>query len=175
MTASESRSFSVTQADVLYVVQQMKRDLVRLKKSYTNLITSERILDLHDNLTTFLINSAVSEVGFAIHDGSPKKVIEREIRYTIRYLDSPEGRGGTGGLSSEVVPIPTTAVFDPWVKWSQTMKNLTVDRQQKIVSGTGWGIPGSTPFCGTYSGGTTFDLASYVSGLLAVDAREYRR
>lgn len=135
-------SVTVSQADVLYVAQEIRRDLLTLSAAYPGLVEPNNITDLHDAISTFLLNGAVSAIGFAVIDPSRSNVVLVELRYEIAYTASgnqiePQSR------TIRSLQIPPGAKLAPWVAWSQRMRELTHEQQQQIVAGTGWGVPRS--------------------------------
>ena len=177
-----SSSYSVEQVDVLYVAQQINRDLQSLSKAYPRLISIDRVLNLFNSYVTLLHNKALAELGFSIHDPSASNLVYHEYRYKVLYggeviAVSPDGRRmGTGGRPVKAVWIPSTARFAHWVIWSQGMLNLSESAQQRILSGTDWSIPGrNLPFNATYKGGSWNSSGSYASGRIGVSGKEYRK
>ncbi|MBD2183858.1 hypothetical protein H6S82_31075 [Planktothrix sp. FACHB-1355] len=177
-----SESISVTQNDVLYVAQQLTRDLKALSKAYPNLLSIDYASDLQDSFTTFLYNNAITELGFSIYDPANSNLVYHEYRYKVLYggdvvsVNPSGGRGGRGGRSVEPVSVPSSALFIPWVKWSQTMMLLSEDEQRNIVIDTGWSIPGKgSSFQGKYEGGNWSNLGHYYSGSLGVSGLVYVR
>jgi hypothetical protein len=172
MTFVQSFDLTVTQADVLYVAQQIKRDLMALKSCYPGLLSADRILELHDALGTFLINDAVREVGYSVYDPLQSNLVYHELKYSISYSGSG-GRVGLGGAQISRVDIPASSQFKPWVNWSARMLGLSPSEQRQVVAGTGWGIPGSHYFHRQHRGSWT-DRATYASGPLSAQAQEHR-
>jgi hypothetical protein len=174
MSIVQTYSFTVTSADVLYVTQQIKRDMQSLRQAYPGLIDADYILDLHDAFATFLINDAVSTIALAIEDPLQGHLVFHELRYTISHTGSGL-RSGTGGAAVAPRRIPASARFYPWVSWSTSMRSKPRDGQAQIVSGTGWNVPGQGPFNLTYTDGSWVDRSGYSSGPLVASIREYRR
>ena len=155
-----SESFTVAHVDVLYVAQQVNLDLQALSKAYPRLLSLDRAINLFNSCTTFLVNYAVSKIGYCVHDPKQSNLVYHELRYEVLYggdvsAISPGGRRiGKGGHPIESIRIPDSAVFTPLVWWSSHMLGLSEAEQEQIVSGTGWTIPRlSTGFNGTYQGG----------------------
>lgn len=166
-------SVAITQVDVLYVSQQIKRDLNALRDCYPGLLSDRWINDLDIAVGTFLFNDAISSLGFSVIDPADDDLVYHELRYVIEY--SGEGsRTGMGGRSLAPVQIPRRVALTPWVVWSQSMLSLPFDKQRLIVQGTGWGAPGSDLFRGRYRNDDFLFHATYASGPLAAQAQEYR-
>jgi hypothetical protein len=91
-----SQTMVVSQADVLYVTQQIVLDLRALRVAYPKAVSEGEILDLNRDVGTFLLNDAVSMIGFAIATIRPRATVLHELRYSIRYGE-PVPRSGTGG------------------------------------------------------------------------------
>ncbi len=177
-----SSSYSVEQVDTLYVGQQINLDLQSLSRAYPSLISINQVLNLFNSYVTFLHNKALSELGFCIHDPFASNLVYHEYRYKVLYGDevralSPDGRRtGTGGRPVKAVWIPSTARFTDWLIWSAQMESLSQVTQQRIVSGTGWNIPGrNQAFSATYKGGNWQAPGSYASGRIGVSGKEYRK
>jgi hypothetical protein len=71
--------------------------------------------------------------------------------------------------------IPATARFKAWVRWSASMRALPAAKQQQIVAGTTWGIPGTSTFVARYEGTTSTRRSTYMAGALVAEAEEIRR
>lgn len=157
---SVTESLSITQGDVLYVGQQINLDLIALSNAYPTVLSKDRAMNLFNSYTTLLYNNAVSSIGFSIYDPRDGNLVYHENRYKVLYGDAvreinPSGRGvGRGGKPVQPVRLPSSATFTAWVMWSSRMLGLSVPEQERIVSGTGWDIPGKNPkFVGEYRGG----------------------
>jgi len=174
MSTVQSVSLTVTHLDVLHVAQQIKRDLEVLHDVYPSLLKLRRVLSLHDAITTFLINDAITRVAFAVEDPRQNHLILHELRYNISYTGSGD-RIGLGGTTVRRVNTPPTARMTPYVTWSPTMLGLSVAQQQQVIEGTPWGLPGTSRFRGRYGDGTVIGRAVYSSGVLAAEAEEYRQ
>lgn len=176
-----SDSFTVQQADVLYVGQQINLDLQALSKAYPDIVSSDRVMNLFNSYITFLYNYAVSQLGFSINDPANSSLVYHEYRYKVLYggdiatVNPDRGRHGRGGRPVQAVWVPKTAVLTPWVSWSSYMVGLSKAEQTRIVSGTGWSVPEEGPsFRGTYKGGDWSNLGLYASGSIGVSGKEYR-
>ena len=177
-----SRSFTVEQVDVLYVAQQINRDLQSLSRAYPRILSTEDAMDLFNAYVTFLSNYAVKRLGFSIYDPAQSNLVYHEIRYEVLYggdvasINPSGGRSGRGGIPIDAVWVPKTAKFSAWVVWSSHMLTLPKERQSQIVSGTGWLIPGrGSSFNGSYRGGTWSSIGSYVSGKIGATGKQYRK
>jgi hypothetical protein len=174
MSVVQVVALTITQADVLYVSQQIKRDLMELSDCYPALVSQRRINELDIAVGTLLFNDAVNAIGFAIEDPIADNLVYHELRYRISY--NGEGQWtGIGGSTISPVPVPARAKLTPWVQWSQVMLSLPTDKQRQIVQGTGWGIPGSSTFRGRYGDSCFTCRATYGSGPLLAQAEEFRR
>ncbi|CBN53560.1 MULTISPECIES: hypothetical protein [Kamptonema] len=175
-----STSISITGNDIIYVAQQVKRDLKSLSKAYPNLLSSDEADDLEDNFMTLLINNAVSDIGFSIYDPTNSNLVYHEYRYKVLLGGDVTsvtngGRQGTGGKPVEAVWIPSSAVFTSWVIWSDTMSNLSKEQQRSIVSNTRWSIPGeNSSFQRRYEGENWSSLGLYASGNLGVEVQVWK-
>ncbi|MCL1475027.1 hypothetical protein [Argonema antarcticum] len=175
-----STSLSITGADVLYVGQQINLDLQALSKAYPKIISLDYAVKLFNSYTTFLINNAVSDIGFSLYDPANENLVYHEYRYKVVLgVDvrsvTKGNRLGTGGKPVETVWVPSSAAFTPWVIWSPTMLNLSKEQQRSIVSGTKWLIPGEgSTFKGKYEGGIWSSLGLYASGDLGVEGQVWK-
>ena len=172
MSVVNSYTLTVTQADVLYVSHQITADLKKLAACYPRLLDSDEILRLNTAMGIFMLNDAVSRLGFSVEDPRDASLVYHELRYDIAYTGTG-GRMGLGGGKLNPVWIPASAKFTPWVLWSTFMKGLPPSAQRQIVEGTGWNVPGSNPFTPKYSVDWT-NRATYGSGALEAKSREYR-
>jgi hypothetical protein len=158
----------------MYVSQQIVLDLRELSALYPSLVEANEILDINMAWTTFFINDAVSVVGFTVHDPTRNNLVYHEKRYDIAH-DGSGTRTGTGGSVGRRVAVPSTAVFQSWVIWSQRMLGLSAGQQAQIVSNTGWPRPGAgSTFNATYQGGAWTEGPDYASGPLVARQRTYR-
>jgi hypothetical protein len=174
MSVVQVSNLTITQADVLYVSQQIKRDLMVLSDHYPTIVSQRRVNQLDIAIGTLLINDAVSVVAFAIEDPYSENLVYHELRYTISYSGTGP-RTGIGGGTIVRVPVPPRARLTPWVLWSQTMRSIPAEQQRQVVQNTGWGTPGSAKFKGRYKGTTSTPRGMYISGPLAAQAEEFRR
>lgn len=173
---------TITETDVLYIGQQIHRDLQQIRKAYKSLVSEERVADLYDAILTFLIENAVDRIGFSIYDPNDENLVYHEWTYKVlRGEVLPENlRGTQQGKGGQPVPpvskLPHSAIFTSWITWSDDFIDRHLDEQKKVVDGTGWGVPGE---------GTTFkrrfrnamDLNEqrfYVSGELGVQVQVYK-
>ena len=173
MSFSVVESITIAHADVLYVAQQITRDLQVWRKLYPSLVSEDRVFDLNDAVTTLLANDAVTRIGFSVQDPGQQNLVLHELRYEISYTGSGS-RTGRGGASSAAVRIPSTATMTPWVVWSKTMLGLSRELQRRVLEGTGWSLPGTRSFNGRYSGGQWTGGPVYSSGALAAESQQYR-
>ncbi|RCG28242.1 hypothetical protein DQ384_24225 [Sphaerisporangium album] len=174
MSIVQTVSLTVTHVDVLYVVQQIKRDLQEFRAAYPALLSADRILDLHDAMVTFIMNDAITRVSFTIEDPAQEHLVLHELRYDISYTGTGP-RVGLGGAKVRPVRVPPTARMTPFVVWSPTMRALPPDRQRRILQGTGWPPPGTSAFRARYSDGSWVGRSVYSSGVLAAESQEFRR
>lgn len=172
-------TFSVTQADVLYVAQQLNLDLQSLSKAYPSKLSLDYAMNLFNSCSILLYNFAVSHIGFSIHDPDQKNLVYHELRYEVVYggdvvaIAPNGGRGGRGGRQINPVWVPNSAVFSPWVTWSQSMLSKSEYEQSQIVAGTLWGIPGkSGHFSLSYEGITWRNTGNYYSGNIGAKGSE---
>ena len=173
MSVVQVSSLTITQVDVLYVSQQIKRDLMVLSDCYPTIISQRRVNELDISVGTLLFNDAVKTIGFAIMDPR-NNLVYHELRYTISYTGTGP-RTGLGGSAITRVSVPPSARLQAWVSWSRTMLSLPTEKQRQIVQSTGWGVPGGSKFNGQYNGTTSAARAIYTSGPLAAQAEEVRR
>ncbi|MFI9813712.1 hypothetical protein [Saccharothrix variisporea] len=174
MSVVHSIDLTVTHNDVLYVSQQIQRDLLKMSECYPHLLSYKRITELNIGISTLLINDAVHTIGFSIHDPADRDLVYHELRYTISYTGVGP-RGGVGGATITKLYIPATARFSAWVRWSSSMRALPVAKQKQVVAGTTWGVPGSSTFTARYEGTTTTQRSTYMAGALVAEAEEIRR
>lgn len=182
-TQSFSSVVTINQVDVLYVGQQILRDLRAFSVAYPSVLSLDDVMDLNDSFTTFLYHDAVTKFGYTIHDPSQNNLVYHELRYEVlkggeiaSSVPSRGEKGGTGGNPIIPVWIPSTVQFTPWIIWSSRMLNLTHTQQRQIVSGTGWNIPSeSGTFKATYQGGNWGNLGVYYSGDLGVSGKHYTK
>lgn len=176
MTQTVTHSITVTQADVLYVSTQVQKDLRALRTLYPNVVSEQRLYSLTDAVTIFLLHSMVTKIGFALVD-QHTDVVYQELEYKVSYTGSGP-RVGTGGAALARLNLPASTELLPWVNWMSAFLALPADKQQILLQGTGWGLPGSAGSRMSSLkriGGTYTNRATYASGPLSVDAREYRR
>ncbi|MFI9387270.1 hypothetical protein [Kutzneria sp. NPDC052558] len=178
MSVVQVMSLTVTQVDVLYVSQQIKRDLGAMQASYPSIVDWKRINELDLSFSTFLINDAVTTIGLSIADPQQGNLVYHELRYAISYTGDG-GRVGLGGRAITPVAVPASARLTAWVHWSQRMRNLPLDKQRQIIQGTRWGLPRPPGqpggFVGRYTGGQHTAYSTYASGPLVAEAEEFRR
>lgn len=167
-----SYTYTVSHADVLYVSQQMGRDLKAMKDSYPEYLNSDDVFSHQDSLTTLIVNDAIERVGFSIVALESPHAVFHELRYEVGYgaFSQRQGVGG-GDVNRRWIPRPSR--FQAWVVWSKAMLELPRQKQAQIVQATLWSPPGGASFRGTYSGGTVSDRARYQSGILFAQCREY--
>lgn len=171
---SQVLTVTVTHNDVLYVVQQIKRDLLALSAVYPALLSKDKVYTCHDEACTFLMNNAVTCLWYTIEDPSNSHRVYHQLRYEISYSGNG-ARVGLGGAALSAQQLPSTAVFSQAVNWSATMCALPVAKQEEIVEGTQWSIPGTTGTIDfTYVGGAWQDRGEYASGVLAARVHEYK-
>jgi hypothetical protein len=166
-------TITVTHADVLYVGQQITRDLQVWNEIYPALVSAGRVLSLNDAVNTFLSNDAVARIGFSIEDPHQQHLILHELRYEISYTGAGP-RTGRGGAASSAVRVPATARMTAWVAWSRTMLSLSPEEQRRVLEGTGWSLPGTRTFNGRYVDGHWTSGRIYSSGLLSAESQQYR-
>lgn len=160
-------TIAVSQVDVLFVGQQINLDLIELSKAYPDKLSLESAMRFFNSYTTFLLNAAVTRLGFSIYDPLAYNLVYHEYRYDVSYGNVASG--GRGGRPVTRHWLPRSATFTPWVAWSNKMLNLPEDRQQKIVAGTKWNIPfRNGTFNGRYEGGNWTSGGSYGRGSLEV-------
>lgn len=94
-TSTISQVFTVSQVDVLYVTQQMGRDLNSLSQAYPEYLKPNEVFQYQDSLTTFIINDAIDRVGFSILSVSAPYTVYHELRYQVGY-GSFSSRAGVG-------------------------------------------------------------------------------
>jgi len=177
MSVVQVMSLNVTQVDVLYVSQQIKRDLGAMQHSYPRIVTWERINELDLSFSTFLINDAVATIGLSIEDPNQGHLVYHELRYAISYTGDG-ARVGLGGRAITPVAVPAGARLTAWVLWSRRMRGLPLDKQSQIIQGTRWGLPsppGGNGFVGKYTGGQHTPYSTYASGPLVAQVEEFRR
>jgi hypothetical protein len=173
---------TITAQDVLYVGQQITRDLTKIGDAYPNLINGDKILKLFQAITTFLIRNTVQKIGFSIHDPEQENLVYHEWIYVVLQGDAiPENmRGKQQGKGGEepVVPVsklPQSARFQAWVIWSDEFLKLSDEQQKEVLDDTGWGAPGNNPFKRTHKDFTSLSVDGYyVSGQLGVELQTYR-
>lgn len=171
---SQVMTVTVTHSDVLYVVHQIKKDLLALSTAYPSLLDKDRVYKCHEEACTFIMNNAVTCFWYTIDDPAESRLVYHQLRYEISYAgDGP--RTGLGGAAMEKQVLPPTAVFSEAVTWSPTMRALPVAKQKEILEGTKWGLPGTTGSVEfTYKQGNWQDRGRYASGALSAHAREYK-
>lgn len=167
-----SYTFTVSHADVLYVTQQMARDLRALREAYPEYINADDVLAHQDSLTTFVVNDAVERVGFSILAQESPFTVYHELRYQVGYGEFSE-RTGQGGKDVVRRWIPAPSKFRAWVVWSDSMIARPLTDQLQIVESTLWGPPGGPTFKGTYAGGTLVARETFRSGILFAECGEY--
>ncbi len=174
MSVVETVSVTVTQADVLYVSEQIKQDLLEFERLYPRLISTRDILQYDTAVSTFLLNYAISTIGFSVENPSMSHLVYHELRYniTIRAYTAP--RTGFGGATLSRVSIPASSRITAWVVWSPEMLALSATEQERIVAGTGWQRPGLNYFYPIYSDGLFEDRTAYGAGPLVAYNKEYR-
>lgn len=164
---------AVNQADVLYVGQQINRDLIELSKAYPDKLPLEKAVRYFNSYTTFLLNAAITELGFSIYDPLARNLVYHEYRYEVHY--GSVTTGGQGGHRVARVWLPASATFTPWVAWSEEMLSLPEDHQEQIVAGTEWNIPSKNgTFNGRYDNGNWSSGGSYGRGSLEVAMKIFR-
>lgn len=181
-TQSFSSTVVITQGNVLYVGQQISRDLRSFATAYPSVLSLDYAMSLYDSYTTFLLHDAITTLGYTIHDPRQNNLVYHELRYEvlkggeIAAIASAGYEGGTGGNPIIPVWLPGTAQFTPWVIWSSQILRLSYIQQRQIVSGTGWSIPNeSGTFHATYQGGDWANLGTYYSGSLGVSGKQYKK
>src|SRR5579859_5844944 len=126
-----SETYNITQADVLYVAQQVLADLRSLSNAYPRILSLDKAMDFFNSITIFLVNNAISELGFTIHDPLASNLVYHEHQYTILYGNAvvpfnPKGVAvGRGGKPITPVRLPSSAKFNAWIIWSSTMLSLS--------------------------------------------------
>lgn len=177
-----SETYNITQADVLYVAQQVLADLRSLSQAYPRILSLDRAMDHFNSISNFLHNNAISELGFTIHDPLANNLVYHEYQYAILYGDAvrpfnPKGAAvGRGGKPVTPVRLPASAKFNAWVIWSPAMLSLSEWEQQNIVSATEWDIPSrGTAFNRRFVGGTWGDLGFYGRGYLGAKGKEFTK
>lgn len=175
-------SYTISQADVLYVAQQINADLAALSQAYPHVLPTARAMNLFISYSTFLNNAAISDLGFTIHDPSRGNLVYHEYRYEILYGGdvrslNPTGQPmGRGGRPVNYVWLPTSVQFTPWLTWSNRMIQLSIPEQVQIVSGTEWVIPlYSATFHRWFDGGSWSNLGFYGRGNIGVNGSIYSR
>src|SRR5690242_6383236 len=140
-------SYTIGQADVLYVAQQISSDLAALSQAYPTLVSPIEALNLFKSYSTFLHNMAIKHLGFTISDPNAQNLVYHEYRYEVLYGGevrslNPNGQAmGTGGKPVNLMWLPASARFTPWLNWSDRMLRLSIYEQQQIVNGTQWDVP----------------------------------
>lgn len=177
-----TESYTVSQADVLYVAQQINSDLMALSQAYPNLLPIADAMSLFNSYSTFLNNAAISNLGFTVHDPPTGNLVYHEYRYEVLYGGdvrsvNPQGQPmGRGGRPVNRVWLPASAKFTSWLTWSNRMLQLSVYEQEQIVSGTGWDIPSRcSVFNRRFEGGSWSSLGFYGRGNIGTNVNEYRR
>lgn len=177
-----AESFTVSQADVLYVAQQINSDLMALSQAYPHLLPIAEAMSLFISYSTFLNNAAISYLGFTVHDPSTGNLVYHEYRYEVLYGGdvrsfNPSGQPtGRGGRPVNRVWLPASAQFTPWLNWSSRMLQLSIHEQEQIVSATGWDIPSRcSTFPRRFEGGNWSSLGFYGRGNIGTNVNEYRR
>jgi hypothetical protein len=171
----------ITGEDILYVAQQIKRDLKALSKAYPNLLNLDYADDIHDSFTTFLANNAVSGLGFGIYDSAKENLVYHEYRYKILRGDDVIKITNNETRMHDHPPVkklslPDKAIFAPWVQWSSDMRKMSEVQQRNIVENTGWSIPSkATNFNQKYDGGEWTNLGISAKGQLGVDVDNFNR
>jgi len=177
-----SDSFTINHSDALYLAQQISIDLTALSQAYPEVLSPGEAMSLFMSYSTFLVNYAVTTLGFSIYDPSNVNLVYHEYRYEVLYegnvqkLNSVRHPIGRGGKPVNKVWLPASAKFTPWVVWSPRMLRLSIPEQERIVSGTRWDIPsqGST-FIRRFEGNNWNSLGFYGSGNPGGSGNEYRR
>lgn len=153
MRVVRTTTLSVTHADTLYIAQRIKRDLVVLSQAYPEFIDMEQVLHLYDAIVVFLMNDAVTRIGFSIKDPDQSDRVLYELRYEISYAAAARGEGAAGNVqvpgaidASVILSVrmPSRARMTPWVVWSASMLARSPANQRQILQGTGWEAPGSS-------------------------------
>ncbi|HEY1349475.1 MAG TPA: hypothetical protein VGF67_07625 [Ktedonobacteraceae bacterium] len=177
-----AESYTVSQADVLYVAQQMNADLMALSQVYPFVLPITRAMSLFISYSTFLNNAAVSYLGFTIHDPGAGNLVYHEYRYEILYggdvrSSNPTGQPlGRGGRPVSQSWLPASVQFIPWLNWSNRMLQLSIPEQEQIVSGTEWVIPSQcVTFHRRFEGGSWSSLGFYGRGNLGTNINVYSR
>jgi hypothetical protein len=168
-------SFTVTHADVLYVAQQIARDLRAFRRAYPTLLSDQKVLDYHDAACTLLVNDAARTIAYTVYVPAQQNLVLHELRYEISYRSTPVARHGVGGVDVAPLVLPPGATFISWVRWSPRFENLSGMEQDQVLSGTGFGRPGSGSFLPRYVGGQTNNGVRYESGILSAQREEFRR
>lgn len=174
MSVVETVSVTVTQADVLYVSEQIKKDLLEFERLYPKLISTRDILQYDTAVSTFLLDNAVSAIGFSVENPNMSHLVYHELRYNITIRANAGPRTGLGGATLRGVSIPPSARITAWVVWSPEMLELSASEQEHIVAGTGWRRPGLDNFYPRYSDGSFGDRTAYGAGPLLAYSKEYR-
>lgn len=180
VTSNVTETRAITQADVLYVAQQLSNDLMAFSQAYRKQLAAEEAFELFGSYSNFMINSVILRLGFSICDPQQDNFVYHELRYHILYGGelrslNPQGVAmGKGGARIDPVSVPRSAIFVPWVTWSPRMLELPVHEQELIVQGTKWDIPsrGST-FQARYEGGTWTRTGLYSRGGIGADGETY--
>jgi hypothetical protein len=166
-----SRTITVSQADVLYVTQEIIEDLRALRRACPSAVSDAQILDLSRAVGTFLINDAIETLGFSLATARDGGTVLHELRYAIRY-GAPVSRSGRGGAA--VKPVEQSCVLVPWVTWSHRMLSLSHAEQTQIVEQMGWSLPGTNALNLRYPPGSTRPRGEVCSGPLHVACEEFR-
>jgi hypothetical protein len=173
---SQVMTVTVSHADVLYVVQQMKKDLLVLSGMYPDLLSKDKAYTCHDDACTFIMNNAVTSLWYTIADPANSHLVYHQLQYEISHSGSGS-RVGLGGADVGIQTLPSTARFIEAVTWSATMLALPHDKQEEITRGTQWsrsGRPGTSPGISFTYGTGTWQKRKYASGALEAHVNEYK-
>ena len=164
---------TVSHADVLYVVQQIKKDLLVLSGMYPDVLSKDTAYTCHDEACTFVMNNAVTSLCYTIADPAKSHLVYHQLRYEISYSGNGS-RVGLGGADVGVQTLPSTAKFIETVTWSTTMRALPLAKQEEIVQGTRWSLPGKSSGLSFTYGTGTWQERLYASGALEAHVHEYK-
>ncbi len=171
---------AIAETDVLYVAQQLHRDLRQIRKSYSKLLSHEEVEDIYDSVVTFLIKEAITNIGFCIYDPKDDNLVYHEWIYIVLQgdaipeglRDTQQGKGGEPFRSAQ--NLPSSAEFTAWVVWSEKFLDLPQDQQEEIVNETIWNMPGKSLFKRKHKHPTGWrNEGFYVSGQLGVQMQIY--
>lgn len=170
---SQVLTVTVTHADVLYVVQQIKKDLSAWSDAYPSVVSKDKVYTCHDEACTFLMHDAVTCLWYTIEDPTKSHYVYHQLRFEISYSGNGS-RVGLGGRAVTPQALPPSARFIEAVSWSATMRALPVAKQQQILESTRFGVPGSGGSLNFTYGAGAWQQRVYGSGALEARVHEYK-